>query len=372
MTHIVYIVSDIHKALAFEWIVQELDPSAFRLSFLLLQAGPSDLETFLRQKNIPVYRIACRSKKDWLPAWFKICRLLKRLKPDAVHCHLLTANVLGLSAAKLVGVPARYYTRHHSDFHFRYFSKGVKWDRLCNRWATRIIAPSRAVQEVLVSREAVPPGKITIIHHGFDLDYFDRVPADLLNTIRRKYNPDNRHPVIGVISRFTGLKGIQFIIPAFGKLLKHYPDAKLLLFNAQGDDRDKIHGLLAAQLPAASYQAVAFEPELAAVYKLFDVFVQASTDTHIEAFGQTYVEALAAGVPSVFTLAGIAADFVADGVNALVVPFKDSEAICQALLRLLQDKHLREQLQHEGRKSVQSMFDLRIMIRKLEQLYGSN
>lgn len=368
MIKVVYIISDIDKALAFEWIAEHLDRNRFELSFLILNPGPSTLEMFLRERNIPVQTILFKGKKDWPSALFKTYQYLSKEKPHIVHCHLIKANIIGLVAAKLGGIKKRFYTRHHSDYHQRYFPKGIKWDKWCNCMATHIITPSGVVKNVLIEYEKVPEQKITVIHHGFDLNYFKYVSADVVHELKEKYNPREAWPVIGVISRFTELKGIQFIIPAFKKLLVHYPDALLLLFNANGDYKKQLNKQL-AELPSKNCLAVPFEKELAAVYQLLDVFVQVSIDRTIEAFGQTYVEALAAGVPSIFTLSGIANDFIIDKENALVVPFKNSDVIYDAMKKLITDSALRERLIQNGKKSVQEKFDLRKMIRALENLY---
>lgn len=365
---IVYIISDIDKALAFEWIALGLDARRFDLSFVLLNGGESQLEAFLRMHDIPVKRIVCRSKKDWPKAALQLIAHLRKLKPDVVHCHLQQANLLGLSAAWLLRIPRRIYTRHHSDYHFRYFPGGVKWDKLVNRLSTDIVAPSDGVKRVLTDYEHAPEAKITVINHGFDLAYFNEVPADRKAALRAEYNPSRKGPVVGVISRFTKLKGIQYIIPAFRRLLETHPDALLLLFNAAGDYQQEINAML-ADLPEGSYRTVRFEAELNAVYSLFDVFLQVSTDTFIEAFGQTYVEALAAGVPSVFTLSGIAPDFIRDKENALVVPFEDEDAIHQAISTILADPLLRDKLKSNGWISVRERFSLHKMIKQLNNLY---
>ena len=368
MSHIVYIISDINKALAFEWISSNLDSSRFKLSFILLNPAGSALEAFLIDRKVPVWRVKCSTKKDWPLAFWQLYRLLRLLRPSTVHCHLRTATLLGLTAAKLLGIPSRIYTRHHSDYHHRYFPGGVKWDKFCNTLATCIIAPSRAVYEILVNSENVPPQKIIIIHHGFDLEYFRNPDDKEVSALRKKYSVEDKFPVIGVISRFTELKGVQFIIPAFQRLLKTYPNSKILLFNAQGDYEEQILRML-EDIPSASYQLITFENDLASAYQLMDLFVQVSTDNNIEAFGQTYVEALAAGIPSVFTLSGIANDFIVDGRNAIVVPFENGDAIYDAIIRIVEEPLLRASLQAEGWNSVKHRFALPEMINQLAKLY---
>jgi glycosyltransferase involved in cell wall biosynthesis len=365
---ITYIISDIDKSLHFEWIAENLNKERFSLSFILLNRGTSALEIYLKKSGFDVERIFCRGKLDWLPALRKTYSILKNTRPEIIHCHMIQANIIGLFAAKLAGIKKRIYTRHHSDFHQRYFPKGILLDKFANSMATTIVAPSAAVEEVLVKLERVSVKKINIIHHGFELDSFVDVSQDRIDSLKTKYNTCDFHPVVGIISRFTELKGIQYIIPAFARLLKTYPNALLLLFNAKGDYEKEIKTQLAS-LPAINYRIIVFESDLQAVYKLFDVFVQASIDRTIESFGQTYVEALASGVPSVFTMAGIAPDFVVDGKNALVVPFKNSEAIYEAIRRIINDDNLRKRLQHEGHISVKHKFELHRMINQLEELY---
>src|SRR5665811_2158990 len=97
---------------------------------------------------------------------------------DVYKRQLLFGSLIGLSAAWLAGVKKRIYTRHHSDYHFRYFPKGIKWDKLCNRMATCIVSPSLAVKEILLNLENVSPQKVSLIHHGFDIDYFDDVSPE--------------------------------------------------------------------------------------------------------------------------------------------------------------------------------------------------
>ncbi len=365
---ITYIISDIDKALAFEWVSQYLNKNRFQLSFILLNPGNSQLEFFLQKHGIEVHRITCRGKNDWLRATWQTQKLLKKIKPNVVHCHLFQANIIGLTAARLVGIKKRIYTRHHSSLHHIYHKKGVYWDKLCNYLATDIVAITKKVEEILIDWEKADPKKLRIIPHGFDLSLFQKQDGEALTNLRLKYNPEGKYPVIGVIARFTEWKGIQYIIPAFKKLLIEYPDALLLLFNANGDYKKEIEKLL-ANLPPDSFQTIAFEQNIFQTYHLFDVYVHTPIDNHSEAFGQTYVEALAASVPSVFTLSGIANEFIEHKKNAMVVNYKNTEEIYLSIKKILENADLKNELIYNGKASVQR-FALDEFIKSLENLYA--
>jgi glycosyltransferase involved in cell wall biosynthesis len=364
---VTYVLSNINKALAFEWIAEELSREKFALFFILLNPTHSVLESFLLQKGVPVLRVTYRGKKDLPKAIIQITRFLLREKIQVVHCHLFDACIAGLLAAKLAGVKKRIYTRHYATFHQVYFPRAVYYDKFISSLATHIVAISENVKEALL-REGVNNWKIRIIHHGFQLNEFSQVPSHRVANLRAKYKLHDKGPVVGVISRYFELKGIQYIIPAFKKLLTSYPEAHLVLANATGDYTAIIKSFL-AEIPEENYTEILFEEDITALYKLFDVFVHVPINANLEAFGQTYVEALAAGVPSVFTLSGVAPEFIVHKKNAWVVPFCDSESIFYGLKWLIFDKPLRESISRLGRESVIQKFQLEKMIEGLEYLY---
>ena len=368
--NITYILFQINKALAFEWVIDHIDKSRFELSFISIAVSKdSPLEQFCKERGIPFYRIDYRSKKDLPAAVYKTYSILRQIKPDAVHCHIFEANIIGLSAAWLAGVKKRIFTRHHSTIHHTTSPKGIKYDKFCNKLATHIIAITENVKNILIVKEEVPPEKVYLIHHGFDLPLFKNISDERLERIRQKYNVNTRNPVVGVISRYTRWKGIKFILDAYKKLLVQYPNALLVLANAKGDD-EEIRRTLTG-FPKETYIEIEFEQDNAALFKLFDVFVHVPIDAEIEAFGQIYVEALAVGVPSVFTMSGIACEFIRHQENALVVDFQNSEQIYQSMCTLLEHKELRDKLSANGKKAVEQLFSLPLMIHKLEKIYSS-
>ena len=124
-------------------------------------------------------------------------------------------------------------------------------------------------------------------------------------------------------------------------------------------------------LPPEHFREIAFESNLFALYRLLDVHVHTPVDKRIEAFGQTYVEALLAEVPSVFTISGVATEFIEDERNALVVPHRAPHEIASAVILLLSSEPLRSRLSRQGRADAESRFNLDKMVGALEQLYRS-
>ena len=363
-----YIISNINKALAFEWISSSLNHDKFNLNFILLNSTNTELETYLKEKKIQVDRITYKGKIGIPKTIFSTYKILKKYKTDIVHTHLFDANIIGLIAAWCARINKRIYTRHHSMFHHNYYPHAVKYDKFVNWLATDIISISVVVSETLMNLENVNQNKIHLIHHGFDFDVFQNVSKLSVENLRKKYNPYKSFPVVGVVSRYNELKGIKYLIPAFKKLLLKYPNSLLVLANASGDYKAKINELL-CEIPKYNYIEITFESDIQSLYKIFDIFVHVPINYNIEAFGQTYIESLASGVPSIFTMSGVANEFIVNKKNGLVVNYKNSEEIYLALLELLRNESLRNRIIENGWSDVKKKFELKKMILSLEEIY---
>jgi glycosyltransferase involved in cell wall biosynthesis len=360
---VAYIISDINKAVFFEHTALLMRARGVEISWILINSEDSELAHFLEIHHFQVAYLKASSPLRSFAA-IKSCKnILKQWHIDVVHCHLGTANWVGLWAGLWAGVAKRIFTRHSG--------KSLKWhykeaiiDQIQNRLATDIVSISLNIQELLIA-QGVSEHKIHLIHHGFDLERMKNHNENEVARIKSFYNPQSKYPIVGVVARWLELKGIQYIIPAFEKLLEDYPNAKLCLFNAseRSDYANKLLPML-HNLPEGSYDYIGFESNVYDLYSLFDIYVHTPVDPYCEAFGQTYVEALAAGVPSIFTLSGVAREFVAEEPLAHIVPFRDSEAIYEAM---------KKQLASSPNKTIHSAFfknfELNTYIEKLEALY---
>ena len=349
MKKLTYIISDIEKALPFEWVAGRLRDH-FELSYILINDNDTQMESFLHSLEIPVERLPAST--SYFNLWRKIARILRRTRPDIVHCHLRKAEIAGIPSSRFAGVKKRVFTRHSSTYNHLYHRKGVVVDKRINALATDVIAISENVKNVLTEMEGLAESKIRLIRHGFDLEEFSNVDGSRVDVLREKYQVGNDKTVIGVIARFTWWKGFEFLVPALQELQNKYQNVHVIFANATGNDFEAINDLISSSIE--SYTLIDHESDVAALYRLFDVYVHTPIDSSVEAFGQTYIEALASGIPSVFTLSGIANEFISDGYNALTVPFGESSAITEGIVNILENSSLRDELIRNGKKSAEA------------------
>ena len=348
MLNICYFISDVDKSFNLEWMFKYLDKSKVNISCVLLRNEKTALEDFLILSDIKVLRLSY-GKKYILRNIFKSILFLKKNKIQVVHCHLFEASFVGLLAARVLGIKKRIHTRHNSSIHHDYHPHAVKYDKLINSLSTKIISISDVVTDILIKLEGVAPEKIVKIPHGFDFVEMEFLGKKYYNETKQKYSLSENNFTIGVISRYIKYKGLEFIIPAFKEFHSKIPNAKLILANAAGPEAPTVNKLL-AELPKDSYTQIVFEPNIYSLFSNFDAFVHTPININAEAFGQVYIESMFFGVPGVFTRSGVACEIVSHENNGLVVDYKNTSQISDAIMQLYTSSTLSEKIAANAKK----------------------
>ncbi len=369
---IVYIISKIDKSIEFENTAIGLKKAGFDMIFIsLFPNPPSQLKGFLEEHEIPCYELKYTSKYQYFGILYRIYKLLKKIKPDIVHCHLIDATVIGLRAAKYAGIEKRIYTRHHSSFHHQSAPHGVKYDKWSNRTACKVIAVSKKVKEILIKLEGVPAEKIEVVNHGIWVNDFVAVKPTKIGPVNNKYKLGNHFPVIGSVSRYDEWKGVQYTIMAFKLLLEEFPNAKLILANSgKGNYVETIVAHL-KELPEDSYVEIPFENDVMALYKCIDLLVHVPVDDHSEAFGLVYIEPMAAHVPIVATRSGIGNEILEHLKNSYVVDYRSPAEIAAGVAFLINNPDKAKEMTADAFEMVNQNFGFHMKLDALSNIYKS-
>jgi glycosyltransferase involved in cell wall biosynthesis len=137
------------------------------------------------------------------------------------------------------------------------------------------------------------------------------------------------------------------------KIIKGVPDAKLV-FVGSGGMREELERVCKKMGVEKCVRFAGFVGDVfkkALFYRAADVFVLPSAGPEI--FGIVNLEAMACGVPIVASKIGGVPDIVKDGENGLLVPPRDSEALADAIIYLLENEDMREKMGKNGRKKAE-------------------
>jgi glycosyltransferase involved in cell wall biosynthesis len=331
---ILCIFSDVHSSPQLIAIVEELMLRNTEVHIILIGDSESKIAQQIIDKNWKLEVLHVRNKTSSLLNLLLICIQIIKIRPQVVFSSGLFATTLGMVSGRVFCVPKRIFVRHHSNFHHRYNLRlGLIIDRLSNHLSTSVVAVSEIVNEVLAKVEFVNAQKISIIHNGVSLNEFTKLQKrSEIDGIQEVV--DRKVFRIGVISRLTEWKGVEYTAEAFVQLQSHYPHAHLHVVGEPSDSLPKIITVL-QNLPKESYTLEKFTDDIPEFLNRMDAFVHVPIGRQDEAFGLVYIEALAAGVKCIFTESGVITELPNPEEYAFIVPYMSSSGIYENLELIL-------------------------------------
>ncbi len=257
---------------------------------------------------------------------------LKEIGTDVLCCHGYKANLLGLLAARRLGVPAISVSRGWTGECWKV--RVYEWlDRRVLRRMDRVVCVSEG-QARKVRAAGVPGDKVVVIRNAVRTERFAASPDA---TYRRKLESLFAHPpthILGAAGRLSPEKGFDVLIEACRRLAtEDKRDFGVVLFG-DGPLREPLQQRIDAAGLTGRFVLGGFTDELDRFMPHFEVFVQSS---HTEGMPNVLLEAAAAGVPVVATDVGGTSEVVAAGRTGHLVASGDASALADGIWRLLED-----------------------------------
>jgi glycosyltransferase involved in cell wall biosynthesis len=287
---------------------------------------------------------------------------LRRNEIDLIHAHMYRAEVVGVRAALAAGTPVIMATVHSS----RIRSPGDQalLARLTPH-VDRLIVPSDAI-EAKVRGEGRAGARFAIIPNGVDLSRFAAPPPKC--GLRFEYGIPHDAPLIGVVARLEPEKGHAHLLEAMPFILRMAPDAWLAVVG-EGSLAGELRARASA-LPAPARERIVFTGRREDVSALTADLSVAVLPSLREAQGIAILEAMARRRPVVATRVGGIPEVITDGIDGLLVPPADSEALAAAIGSILADAALARRLGDAGYRTVAERFSIDAQVRRIEAVYA--
>lgn len=291
----------------------------------------------------------------------RLYSIIKRIEPDLVHLHSRRgADIMGGLAARAAKTPAIILSRRIDNPIRRGIFSKLKYGCLCDR----IVAVSGGVRDALVLG-GVDPGKITIVHSVADARKYQKKGSE--DKVRAELGLDENSNVIAVIAQLIERKGHRFLFQAAPKILAAFPNTHFLILG-EGRLENDLRQLAASLGIQGKVIFAGFRNNIGELLSITTVLVHPAT---MEGFANCVLQAMAAEVPAVVTRVGGMPESVQDGVNGIVIPPRDVEALEDSVIRLLGDPGLRAKMGSEGKRIVEDQFSVDGMVEGMLSVYGS-
>jgi len=300
-------------------------------------------------------RDLCRAVAPAVAYALRLRRLLRDLQPDVLHTNGLKMHVLGIWAR-----PRRAAVLWHLH---DYLGARPFTSRLLRRHVAHcdgIVANSHSVAGEL---RALFGNLVHVypVHNTVDLDRFSlEGPVLDLDALAGLPPVEPGTVKVGLVATFARWKGHETFLKAFAKLPSALPVRGYIVGGPlyQTDRSQYSLEELRARAEELGISTkvgfTGFVTEPASAIRALDVVVHASTEP--EPFGLVIAEAMACGRPVIVSDAGGAVEIAAGGVNAVVHPPGDADALADRIAQVVADLALRQRLGEAGRATAIERF----------------
>ena len=282
---------------------------------------------------------------------------------DVLYANSQKALVISALAGKLANKPVMWHLRDMLTA--EHFSQKRRWlaVTLANYAVVRVVANSRASASAFVEG-CGQAERVHVVYNGIDPSPFEAVAPGEVDALREGLNLANV-PIVSTFSRLAPWKGQHVLLEA----LAYLPGVHALLVGeALFGERAYAEALReqARTLGVADrVHFLGFRQDIPRLMQLSDVVVHTSVAP--EPFGRVVVEGMLARRPVVATRSGGVVEIIEDGVNGVLVPPGDPNALAHVLATLIADPSERHALATTGYAAALERFSLRTMLEGVEE-----
>jgi glycosyltransferase involved in cell wall biosynthesis len=332
----------------------------------LLEGGAIASE--LKAADIEVYSLGMRRGLPSPTGMVRLVRLLRRLRPDVLHCWLYHASLMGLLGRRWSGIPRVIWGLRSANAELRGYSLSTRAVvRLCAKFSSLPDAvvvnseTSRAVHQKWGYNNA----RLRVIPNGVDAQRFSPDP-EARRAVRTELRIDRDSVLIGLFARYSPMKDHETFLRAAGLVHAQYPDVRFLM---AGEHIAADNGPLSRIVQENSLQQVLYmlgpRRDLPRLTAALDISCLSSWS---ESFPNVVAEAMACAVPCVVTDAGDTRLIVGD--TGRVVPSSDPVALAEATGALIAvEAAERGALGQKARERVLAQFTLQKTVNAYEDIY---
>lgn len=344
---------------------------------LYLGSGPGERTTQsgMRIEYLPL----SRELSVWqdIYALWKTWRWLKAVRPDILHTHTPKAGLIGMIAGFFAGVPLRLHTvAGLPEMEMKGPLKVVLrlTEQITATFATHVYPNSYGLMHYMAGQRLAPSRKMKVIgngsSNGIDVEYYKHSPALCAKAsyIRHMYGIDGSDRVFVFVGRLDNHKGMRELQVAFEQILKTHERTWLLLVGPVetvrgGLDPGVLHWYQSNDHVVLAGMQQDIRPWLLAG----DVLVFPS---YREGFPNAPLQAMALGRPVIATDIIGCNEIVKHGVNGLLIPKKDPDALTSAMRYFLKNRQQGLEMGKCGRESVVQKFEQQWYWSQLEKEYA--
>ena len=293
-----------------------------------------------------------------------IMRIIRESNIHIIHTHNRREDLLGAVASLIQGIP-HTVTIHDrinmnqegervNNFNARFYKFVLK------HIPKKIIAVSEATKKDLLQEIKISKHKVIHIINGTD---FER-----LNVSMDAHK--EKEKLVGIIARVrnkqVGKKGHLYFLQACKIVLERHKNVTFTICGEDSTTREYLKSICRELNIHEHVKFLGYRKDIANVISMCDIIVQPSL---FEGLPRVLVEAMYLGKSVIGTDVDGIREIIEHGKTGLLIPSKDAKSLANAVIQLLDNESVANELGRNASKSIKSTYDARIMAQQTELLY---
>ena len=347
-----------------------LNDGDFKIILICCSSIENDLREFMffngvRKEDLI---LLSRNKKLFIfPFIFDLIKHFRSERIDIVHLFQIQSDALGGIAARLAGIK-NIVSQHESKIieeNISVFKRllYLVTNFFIKQWFKKTIVVSNGLKRELAEKYSRDPGKIQVIPLGVDIPDIYKYRHFSFNNLK------NNRPVIGMVSGFQVVKGIDRFISIIPIIAERLPEARFLIIG-QGSEEDNLKDMVEKSgiKDKVRFGQIPWTERVFCGLETIDIIVMPSIR---EGCPISLLEALAVARPVVASKIEGIMDIIDDEKEGLLVDAANPRQFAEKVLALCHNPDRAIRLGESGRKKVLTEFTITYEMGQYKDLYDS-
>ena len=310
---------------------------------------------------------------EFLKVYIFLINEIKKCKPDIVHAHL--------SSAELICAVIKFFnkklfrlviSKHLDSFFFEgsnkkfFFFQGLFIDKFIFKQAEHLIFISKFTSNYFLKKIKISKKKTSILYYGFKRMFYSSSKKEKKRFIE-KHKLSNKDFIITNISRHVYQKSLQTLLKSIYILIHEKKIVNLKLILIGSGPMTSILKKLSKTLNLQKHIIwIKYYQNVKNIYDISDIFVL--TSRH-EGLGLVLLEAMNSSLPIVAYNGSTMKEVVKNNVNGLLVKKHNPNNFANEILKLT-NYELKRKIKENSKKILKNKFSFKFMILKMQKIYS--
>lgn len=323
------------------------------------------VETFNFDNRVFSYKSIFKN----IPQLAELLKLIRKKKISVIHSHdVFPAFVARVSY--VLSILSFYRPRkviitlHNIYFWLKPIHHFI--NRILSIFTYRIVCVSNAVRDYSLKHDKIKTSKYQVIYNGVESGSY-APDQNCVSEYYSEFGYSGNEFIIGNVGVLSVRKGQKYIIEAFHKFIKKYPEARLLIMGSERshekDTANEIHDLIKKYELSDTVRIVPSRVDINKIYNIFNVYVMASIS---EGQSLSAIEAMLNSRICLFSDIEPFKEMITDGENGFLFSSENSDDLFAKLEFIRNDF---TNLQYVGKKTRETAL-LRYDVLNMSNSYG--